>query len=110
MLDRGRDPVVRFEGWAVAGLVLIASLIFVPQFPDGTLAKWQVLYVLAALAAVRLLWSRLDSFDLAIIAFIGYCLLTVWWAVDPFGVIHAAPRWIATVSYTHLTLPTNREV
>ena len=95
MLDRGRDPVVRFEGWAAAGLVLIASLIFVPQFPDGTLAKWQVLYVLAALAAVRLLWSRLDSFDLAIIAFIGYCLLTVWWAVDPFGVIHAAPRWIA---------------
>ena len=95
MHDRGRDPVVRYEGWAVAGLVLIASLIFVPLFPDGTLAKWQVLYVLAALSAVRLLWSRLDSFDLAIIVFVGYCLSTYWWSVDPFGVMHAAPRWIA---------------
>ena len=96
MHDRGRESViVRVEGRVVAGLVLIASLIFVPLFPDGTLAKWQVLYVLAALSAVRLMWSRFDTFDFAVIAFVLYAISTYLWAVDPFGVVHAAPRWIA---------------
>jgi O-antigen ligase len=95
MLDRSRDAIARCEGWVWSGLVLTASLLFVPHFPDGTLGKWQVLYVLASLSAVRLLFSCFDWFDLTVIAFSVYAISTYWWAVDGFGVIHHAPRWIA---------------
>lgn len=82
--------------WAWFALILAASAIFVPYWPDAGVVKFFFIYLLAAFAAVQVVRFRgFDLLDGLIAATVIYAASSVLWAVDPWGAGGAAIKWVA---------------
>jgi len=59
-------------------LFFLASVVYVPSFPQGSIPKWEIIYLLALYGAVR--GFRLDG---RVAAFVGLACVSLLWSDDP---------------------------
>lgn len=70
--------------WLPAALPIGVALAVVPHWPDGSLAKWIVVFLAAIPSAIYLTaQEHFDLKDVAVVAFVGFAALSLLWTPDP---------------------------
>ncbi len=82
--------------WAWFALILTASAVFWPPFPDGGVPRLLGVFALAVFGAFQIVrWRNFDRLDLLIVAVALYAVSSNFWAVDPHGAFGASLTWVA---------------
>jgi hypothetical protein len=89
---------VGFSGreWVFFALILAATTVSIPSWPDGGVPKTFFIYVLAGFAALQVAYYRgFDKLDGMIALTAVYAASSGLWAVDSFGAMGAGINWLA---------------